>query len=147
MKILMICLGNICRSPLAHGIMEHLANDKNLDWEIDSAGTGNWFAGELPDSRSIAVAKQNGIDISSQVCRQIKIIDFDYYDRIYVMDYKNLNDVIGLARNNDDRKKVRLLLNEGIVPDPYYEDDQFEAVYRLIYDRCLEIIKEEVGMS
>ncbi|MDB5121188.1 MAG: colonic acid production protein [Sphingobacteriales bacterium] len=144
MKILMVCLGNICRSPLAHGIMEHLAKKNNLDWEIDSAGTGNWFSGELPDSRSISIARQNGIDISTQVCRQIQVEDFDIYDRIYVMDYKNLNDVIELARDNEDRKKVKLLLLEGIVPDPYYNDEQFEVVYNMIYKRCLEIVREEM---
>lgn len=142
MKILMVCLGNICRSPLAHGIMEHLAKEHKLNWEVDSAGTGNWFEGELPDSRSISIARENGIDISTQTCRQFQVKDFDYYDRMYVMDYKNLNDVIGLARNNEDRKKVKLLLNEGIVPDPYNEDDQFAPVFRMIYKRCLEIIEE-----
>ena len=142
MKILMVCLGNICRSPLAHGIMEHLAKENKLDWEIDSAGTGQWFVGELPDSRSISIARKHGIDLSTQKCRQIKVSDFDIYDRIYVMDYKNLNDVIGLARNNTDRLIVKLLLKDGIVPDPYNSDDEFEPVYNMIYKRCLEIIVE-----
>ena len=142
MKILMVCLGNICRSPLAHGIMEHLAKENKLDWEIDSAGTGQWFVGELPDSRSISIARKHGIDLSTQKCRQIKVSDFDIYDRIYVMDYKNLNDVIGLARNNTDRLIVKLLLKDGIVPDPYNSDDEFEPVYNMIYKRCLEIIEE-----
>lgn len=142
MKILMVCLGNICRSPLAHGIMEHLAKENKLDWEIDSAGTGHWFVGELPDSRSISIARKHGIDLSTQKCRQIKVSDFDIYDRIYVMDYKNLNDVIGLARNNTDRLIVKLLLKDGIVPDPYNSDDEFEPVYNMIYKRCLEIIVE-----
>ena len=140
----MICLGNICRSPLAHGILEHLVKENQLDWEIDSAGTGNWHVGELPDSRSIAIAKKYGIDISGQCCRQFQVSDFDTYDRIYVMDYTNLSDVIGLARNAEDRKKVSLLLDETIVPDPYYDDNQFDPVYQMIESGCKKILEEEI---
>ena len=139
----MVCLGNICRSPLAHGIMEHLAKLEELDWEIDSAGTGNWHIGEGPDRRSTTIAKNYGIDISGQCCRQISAGDFDIYDRIYVMDRMNLEDVYSLARNEEDRKKVRLLLGDEIVPDPYYDDTQFEPVYRMIEAGCRKIIEDE----
>jgi protein-tyrosine phosphatase len=141
MKILMVCLGNICRSPLAEGIMQHLAKKNGLDWEVDSAGTGNWHVGEGPDRRSIRTAKNHDIDISGQVCRLFKVSDFDEFDRIYVMDKSNLKDILAFARNDEDRKKVKLLLGDKIVPDPYYDDDQFEPVFRLIEEGCKEIIK------
>ena len=142
MKILMVCLGNICRSPLAHGILEKLAFEKGLHWEVDSAGTGGWHVGAPPDHRSIAVAKNYGVDISGQCCRQFEIDDFDRYDHIFVMDYNNLNDVKTLARNDDDHKKVSLLLKNDVVPDPYYDDMQFDPVYKMVEKRCREIIEE-----
>src|ERR1700760_4925568 len=126
MKILMVCLGNFCRSPLAEGVMQHLVNEEGLDWVIDSAGTGNWHVGEGPDRRSTRTAREHGIDISNQVCRQFRINDFEVYDHIFVMDKNNLNDVLAKARDDEDRKKVRLLLGDKIVPDPYYDDSQFE---------------------
>jgi protein-tyrosine phosphatase len=142
MKILMVCLGNICRSPLAHGIMESLANEKGLDWQVDSAGTGNWHVGEPPDRRSIAVARAHGIDISNQVCRLFDVSDFDIYDHIFVMDRNNLSDILAKARNGKDEQKVRLLLGDKVVPDPYYEDDQFEPAFKLIEAGCRKIISE-----
>jgi len=141
MKILMVCLGNICRSPLAHGIMEHLAKEQGLAWEIESAGTGNWHIGEGPDRRSTRVAREHGIDISSQVCRLFRVSDFDYYDRIFVMDKSNLADVLDMARNDGDREKVALLLGDKIVPDPYYDDAQFEPVFLMIEKGCRDIMK------
>lgn len=145
MKILMVCLGNICRSPLAHGVMEHLVKEKGLDWEIDSAGTGDWHIGSAPDRRSIAVAKSYGLDISGQCCRLFTVEDFDTFDKIFVMDKMNLHDVLGLARNEQDRAKVKLLLNTEMVPDPYYQDDQFDSVYRMIENGCKRIIEEELA--
>ena len=142
MKILMVCLGNICRSPLAHGILEHLVKEKNLNWEIDSAGTGNWHIGEKPDRRSIAVAQKYGVDITNQSCRQFDITDFEKYDHILTMDQNNLSDVISLANGDTGVEKVRLFLKNGIVPDPYYDDNQFEPVYLMIEKRCKEIITE-----
>jgi len=141
----MICLGNICRSPLAHGIMEHLVKEQGLDWEIDSAGTGNWHVGQGPDRRSTRTAREHGIDISHQVCRLFRISDFDEYDHIFVMDKSNLSDILAKARNDQDRKKVRLLLGDQIVPDPYYDDSQFEPVFQMIEKGCKEIIKELTG--
>ncbi|HVW95394.1 MAG TPA: low molecular weight protein-tyrosine-phosphatase [Mucilaginibacter sp.] len=142
MKILMVCLGNICRSPLAHGIMEHLAKERSLDWHIDSAGTGHWHVGEGPDRRSTRVARQHGIDISKQVCRLFRIADFDKYDHIFVMDKNNLSDILSMARNAEDRAKVKLLLGDKIVPDPYYDDAQFEPVFNMIEQGCVKIIDE-----
>lgn len=138
----MVCLGNICRSPLAHGIMEQMAKDKGLDWELDSAGTGNWHVGEAPDRRSIRTAGAHGIDISKQVCRLFRISDFDTYDHIFVMDRNNLSDILAMARNEEDAKKVRLLLGDQIVPDPYYDDSQFEPVFSLIEEGCKAIIEK-----
>lgn len=142
MKILMVCLGNICRSPLAHGVMENMAKEHGLDWEIDSAGTGGWHVGEQPDTRSIAVAKKYGLDISNQVCRKFMTSDFEIFDQILVMDFNNLEDVRRLAKSDSDYQKVNLFLKEGIVPDPYYKDDQFDEVYQMIEKRCREIIQE-----
>ena len=142
MKILMVCLGNICRSPLAHGILEQLVKEKKLNWEIDSAGTGNWHIGEKPDRRSIAVAQKYGVDITNQSCRQFDITDFEKYDHILTMDQNNLSDVISLANGDDGVEKVRLFLKNGIVPDPYHDDNQFEPVYLMIEKRCKEIITE-----
>lgn len=147
MKLLMVCLGNICRSPLAHGIMEHIVKEKGLDWEVDSAGTGNWHIGSAPDRRSIAVAKNYGVDISKQCCRQFDVSDFDEFDRIFVMDKMNLRDVLAQARNEEDRNKVRLLLNTEVVPDPYYEDDQFDPVYQMVEKGCRRILEEELKSS
>lgn len=144
MKILMVCLGNICRSPLAHGILEHLVQVNGLDWQVDSAGTGNWHVGEAPDRRSIAVARKYGVDISGQCCRQFTRDDFDSYDHIYVMDHNNYEDVVQLCRTEADREKVKLFLGEEIVPDPYFDDKLFDAVYRMIEQRCKELIADHV---
>lgn len=142
MKILMVCLGNICRSPLAHGILEHLVWQKGLNWEIDSAGTGGWHVGQQPDSRSIAIAKKYGLDISGQSCRKFDTSDFERFDQILVMDYNNLNDVKALARNDEEHNKISLFLKDAIVPDPYHDDNQFDTVYQMIEKRCKELIEE-----
>lgn len=142
MKILMVCLGNICRSPLAHGVLQHLANEKNLNWEIDSAGTGDWHVGQAPDRRSIAVAKKYGVDISKQKAQHFTAHLFEEYDYILVMDRQNLKDVISLASSSEQKAKVRLFLSDDIVPDPYYDSNMFEPVYKMVYDRCLELIEE-----
>ena len=144
MKILMVCLGNICRSPLAHGIMEGIVAEKGLDWEVDSAGTGDWHIGSAPDKRSIAIAEKYGLDISKQCCRQISVSDFDEFDRIFVMDKMNLSDVLSLARNEEDESKVKLLLDTQVVPDPYWEDSQFDPVFKLVENGCRRIVEEEL---
>ncbi len=142
MKILMVCLGNICRSPLAHGIMQHLVEEDGLDWEVDSAGTGSWHVGQKPDHRSIAVAKRHGVDISSQRARQFQVSDFEEFDFIFVMDESNYADVILLTRNEEERAKVKLLIKDGKVPDPYYEDTLFEPVFQMIHTQCEELFTQ-----
>lgn len=139
----MVCLGNICRSPLAEGILNSLVNPEEV--EVDSAGTGGYHIGNPPDIRSIEVARRYGIDISAQRCRKIRREDFDVFDHILVMDRSNLASVIALAPNASARSKIRLLL-EGAgldseeVPDPYYgEADGFEHVYQMISKGCLMI--------
>lgn len=135
-RVLMICLGNICRSPLAEGILASKVGD---DYFVDSAGTAGYHVGNQPDSRSINVAEKYGIDISNQKCRQFTVNDFDDFDVIFVMDSSNYQNVMKLARNQSDKDKVRLIMNElnsGMnesVPDPYYgADDGFEKVYQML---------------
>ncbi|WP_396142076.1 low molecular weight protein-tyrosine-phosphatase [Flavobacterium sp.] len=137
-KILMVCLGNICRSPLAEGI---LRSKLDSNFIIDSAGTGGWHAGESPDQRSIETAKQNNIDISNQKARKFSIADFDSFDYIYVMDQSNHKDVINLAPNKVAKAKVALILGDSKeVPDPYYGGQEgFENVYYLLDQACEEI--------
>lgn len=139
-RILMVCLGNICRSPLAHGILESkLPLDQFI---VDSAGTGNYHIGYQPDERATRIAKLNGIDISKQKCRQFKISDFDNFDLIYVMDDSNFSYVVKLARNPHDIAKVSKILNKKFtelqdVPDPYYGDDtDFQNVFSILNAAC-----------
>ena len=146
MKILMVCLGNICRSPLAEGIMRHHIEQNNLPWEVDSAGTGGWHAGEQPDRRSIATAAKHGIDIRGQRARRFEPDDFDRFDHILVMDTQNLRDVLRQAPNAAAKEKVRLILDvlspgQGhIVPDPYYDDDGFEPVFQMLDAACAQFV-------
>ncbi len=142
MKILMICLGNICRSPLAEGIMQHLADRQHLGWAIDSAGTGDWHVGSAPDRRSIAIARHRGVDISGQKCRLFRVSDFAEFDHIYVMDRSNLKNILAMAPDKESAQKVELLLKNKEVPDPYYDDDRFEAVFDMVEDGCEAIISE-----
>ena len=145
-KILMVCLGNICRSPLAEGIMRSKLSE---DFIVDSAGTGGWHAGELPDKRSIAIARLKGLDISNQRARQFKVSDFTTFDHIFVMDNTNYKEVIALAPNEATKSKVKLILNEIFpndnidVPDPYYGGiDGFENVYNMLDQACDEIARK-----
>lgn len=138
----MVCLGNICRSPLAHGVMETLAQEAGLSWTVDSAGTGGWHVGNAPDRRAIAVARQYGVDISRQRAQQFIARHMDEYDHILVMDRTNLRDVIALAKTAEQRARIRLFLNEDEVPDPYYDDALFDPVYQMVLARCRELIQE-----
>ncbi|MCF6295080.1 MAG: low molecular weight phosphotyrosine protein phosphatase [Flavobacteriaceae bacterium] len=146
-KIVMVCLGNICRSPLAEGILKSKLPE-NIFF-IDSAGTSNYHIGEQPDPRAIAIAKKYGIDISAQKGRQFVVSDFDAFDYIYAMDSENFNNIVNLARNSEDVSKVKLILEElndssiTNVPDPYYGGEQgFENVYQLLDEACTSIVNK-----
>lgn len=146
-KILMVCLGNICRSPLAEGILRSKLSTNSF--YIDSAGTANYHTGSPPDPRSIAIAKAHGIDISKQQARQFTVNDFDNFDCIYAMDNSNFRNITALSRNENDRKKVKLILNEITpnqdqdVPDPYYGGEQgFKNVYNMLDDACENIVSK-----
>ena len=149
-KILMVCLGNICRSPVAEGILKQKIETRGLDAIVDSAGTANYHIGQHPDERSSESAKKHGIDISKLKARQFSLIDFDDFDRIFVMDSSNYGDVIEVARNKSDKKKVELILNvlypdsNMSVPDPYYGGEQgFENVFMLLEQAC-EVIADSL---
>jgi protein-tyrosine phosphatase len=149
MKILMVCLGNICRSPLAEGIMKQKIREVNLPWMVDSAGTGFWHVGELPDRRSVATAGQRGIDITDQRARQFQAADFERFDQIFVMDTQNRRDVLRLAQTDAHRTKVMLMLDELFpgeersVPDPYHDDDGFEEVFEMLDRACEAFVKRK----
>lgn len=140
MRILMVCLGNICRSPLAEGILRSKLNE---EFFIDSAGIGPWHVGKEPDKRSVSVAEKYGIDISSQRARQFSPNDFDEFDLILAMDSSNYSDIIVMAKTDEQRNKVRLILDDQDVPDPYFgEDDGFEEVYILLEEAAEKIVHE-----
>ncbi|WP_405382449.1 low molecular weight protein-tyrosine-phosphatase [Maribacter sp. LLG6340-A2] len=147
MNVLMVCLGNICRSPLAEGILKNKVNGFKI--KVDSAGTAGYHIGNPPDPRSVKVAFDHGIDISTQRCRKFSVKDFDRFDLIYAMDKSNYGNIISLARNQSDASKVKLLLNEidakdREVPDPYYDsNDGFETVFQMI-DQACEIIATKI---
>lgn len=146
-RILMVCLGNICRSPLAEGILSSKVDPEKVF--VDSAGTSDYHIGHSPDPRSVSIAQNRKLDITSQKGRQFSVSDFDEFDHIYVMDMSNLKDVLALARNESDRNKVSLILDELFpgenveVPDPYYGgDDGFGKVYDMLDEAC-EVIAEK----
>ncbi len=152
MRILMVCLGNICRSPLAEGIMREKVRESGLDIAVDSAGTAAYHVGEPPDERSQEVAKKHGIDISGQRARQFEVSDFDHFDKIYVMDSQNYENVMSMAQNSTESDKVDLILNEIYpgenrpVPDPYYGGrDGFQRVYDMLEASCNEVIEKARG--
>ena len=145
MKILMVCLGNICRSPLAEGILSH--KTKHLNISVDSAGTAAYHVGEPPDKRSIEIAKKYNIDLSNQRARQFSRKDFEEFDIIYAMDTSNYAHLISLSENKKEQDKIRLILNEinplacESVPDPYYgTGDGFQIVYDMLDKACNKIL-------
>ncbi|MFT6850749.1 MAG: protein-tyrosine phosphatase [Sphingobacteriales bacterium] len=147
MKVLFVCLGNICRSPMAEGILTDLVAKSGLKWEVDSAGTGDWHVGEQPDPRALATAKKFGVDISKQKARQFTPEDFDNFDRIYVMDTNNYRDLLKQTRGQADMVKVDWVLNlshpgqnKGVT-DPYFAEDQFETVFNELKESCKVLIQ------
>lgn len=147
MKILMICLGNICRSPLAEGILDMKIKERGLDWSVDSAGTSGWHIGDPPDERSIETARAHNLDISRQKSRKIRSTDIDEFDMIYVMDDQNLNDVLQYCHTDEERNRVKKIMHElpgsdqTNVPDPYYGEYGFELVYEMLDRACDKIIE------
>lgn len=145
-KVLMVCLGNICRSPLAEGIMRKLTNKQ--EFLIDSAGTANYHLGAAPDHRSIAIAALHNIDISRQQARQLTPADIDAFDHILVMDEENLSNALALCNSATQRDKIALITTASEVdaphiPDPYYGgDDGFAHVYELLHDCCINWLKK-----
>ncbi len=148
MKVLMVCLGNICRSPLAEGILKHKIREHGLNWTVDSAGTGSWHTGDLPDVRSIAVAEKYGIDITDQRARQFQARDLEDFDLILAMDSSNYQNIMRLAQSPKQEEKVELIMNYAqpgrneSVPDPYWDDQGFERVFRMLDQACDKLINE-----
>ena len=149
MKILMVCLGNICRSPLAEGILQHKASQTGLQWSVESAGTGTWHIGQPPHHLSQQVALSKGIDISYQRCRQFRKEDMLDYNLIYVMDEENYRDIKIMSRDLWNENKVNLLLNELYqgenrgVPDPYLgTEPDYQEVFLMIEKACDKIIEK-----
>lgn len=146
----MVCMGNICRSPLAEGILRHKVKNRQIPVLVDSAGTIAYHSGEHPDDRATSTAKKHGIDISEQMARQFHVSDFEEFDKIFVMDANNFSDVLRLARNHHEAEKVEMIMNlvnpeKNIpVPDPYYGGkDGFENVYQML-DQSTEKIIEAI---
>ncbi|MFD1327819.1 low molecular weight protein-tyrosine-phosphatase [Mycoplana ramosa] len=146
LSILFVCLGNICRSPLAEGILRHLVSEEGhgQDFVIDSAGTGGWHVGHAPDERAIAVAADHGIDISRLKARKVSSADFDRFDLILALDRSNLRDLTDVAppirRASIELFSIRAFGTLEDIPDPYYGDTaEFETVYRLLYRGCASI--------
>jgi len=150
MKVLMVCLGNICRSPLAEGILKHKCAQKKLDWYIDSAGTGKWHLGAAPDKRSIQVASKHGIDISNQRARSINSSDFEEFDLTFAMDISNYKHLTQWAMDKEEENKIKLIMDEVYpdelmsVPDPYFDDNGFQKVFDMLNKACDKIIDKYV---
>ncbi|MGJ7032119.1 low molecular weight protein-tyrosine-phosphatase [Niabella hirudinis] len=148
MKILMVCLGNICRSPLAEGILQKKAAELGLNWEVDSAGTNGYHTGETPHRLSQKVAALHGIDISGQRARDFVAADFDRFDKIYAMAGDVIDEIRYIARSRFDASKVDLIMNEmepgrnKDVPDPWYGPEPgYHEVYDMLDKATNKIIK------
>ena len=154
MKILMVCLGNICRSPLAEGILQDKAFKAGLDWSVESAGTNHYHTGDAPHPLSQKVAKLNGIDICNQRARRFVAEDFDVFDKIYALAGDVLNDIRRIAKNKFDAGKIDLLMNElhpgknMDVPDPWFGPEPgYHEVYKMLDKVCNAIIDKYSSAS
>ena len=144
MRILFVCMGNICRSPTAEAVMRHLIAERGLESEVEvaSAGTGGWHVGSAPDERSAAAAARRGITLEG-AAQQVSAADFERYDLIVAMDRSNLHDLRELAPDEAARGKLRLLLDDADVPDPYYGGERgFDDVLDLVTEACERLVDE-----
>lgn len=152
-KLLMVCLGNICRSPMAEGIAKKASEEYQLNWKVDSAGTADYHIGDPPDPRSIKECSKHQIDITKLRGRQFVVGDFDRFDHIYAMDTSNMDNILSLARDGNDRNKVSLILSElypqenRSVPDPYWDDNGFAEVYEMLEQAIKHIAMNDVSES
>lgn len=149
-KIVMVCLGNICRSPLAEGILAFKLPENHF--VVESAGTGNWHVGSAPDKRSVSIANKYGIDISKQRAAHFTPDLFEKYDYIFVMDRSNFNNVVNLSSNSKHHEKVFYILDslypdqKAEVPDPYYDDlTAFDAVFQMLDQSCSILAKKLIA--
>ena len=149
MKILFVCLGNICRSPMAEGIMKSLLKEHKADWQVDSAGTEYYHVGERPDGRAIRTCKKFGIDIADQRARRISKKDFETFDVIYALADDVLEEILEMKPSTANGVKLKLLMDEfskdqrRSVPDPFYDDEAaFEPVFRMIQQGCEAILQK-----
>jgi len=150
----MVCLGNICRSPLAEGILQDKAFKAGLDWSVESAGTNQYHTGDAPHPLSQKVAKLNGIDICNQRARSFVAEDFEVFDKIYALAGDVLNDIRRIAKNKFDKEKVDLLMNEVYpgknidVPDPWFGPEPgYHEVYKMLDKVCSAIIDKYSSAS
>ncbi len=148
-RILMVCLGNICRSPIAEGLLKHRAEEKGISVIVDSAGTSGYHAGELPDTRMMQTAHQFGIDISYQRSRQLRLSDFEEFDRIFAMDRSNFRNILKLTNTLAYHQKVEMILDlvspgaNMEVPDPYFGGEQgFVEVFQMLDKAVLKLLDE-----
>lgn len=149
MNILFVCLGNICRSPMAEGILKKIFREKALKGKVESAGFESFHINEPPDPRAVQVAANHGIDISKKQARLFRKVDFDHFDHIYVMDTQNMNDVKDLARKEVDLQKIDYLMNviepgsNKVIPDPYLSGlEDCEKVFELMEKACQKIAEK-----
>ncbi|MDB5227995.1 MAG: putative Protein-tyrosine-phosphatase, partial [Bacteroidota bacterium] len=142
MKVLMVCSGNICRSPLAEGILKRKCAQKKLDWFIDSAGTNKWNTGSPPDNRSIEIAAKNGIDITAQCARSVRSSDYEEFDLIFAMDVSNYRSLMQWALDKEEESKVKMIMDEThpgenkSIPDPYFDNNGFSIFYEMLDKAC-----------
>lgn len=147
MKILFVCLGNICRSPLAEGILKDKLAKKDIEALVESAGFESYHINEHPDKRAVKIARKHGIDISDYSCRLFTTEDFEKFDKIYVMESANYRDVKYFARDDKDMEKVQFLMSvlsgkNDPVPDPYFGDEEgFEKTFQQINKACEKIVE------
>ena len=149
MKILLACLGNICRSPMAEGILRHMITEQGLDWRTDSAGTGDYHVGEQPDRRAMKTMRERGIDISDLRARHLRSSDFEEFDLLVAMDANNLHNMRQVAPSHELAKKARLMMDYAPahalreVPDPYFGGDEgFVEVYEMLTEACRNLIED-----